>query len=77
MGDVLSGLIGSFWGQFSNPQQATAMAASLHIAAAGTASGSKGFMGLLPNDVIDAVPSVLLKAENGALFRAGIRPVEV
>jgi len=77
MGDVLAGLIGSLWGQFKNAQQATAMGASLHLEAARVASDSKGFMGLLPNDVIDILPAILSRAENDALITAGIRQAEV
>lgn len=77
MGDVLSGIIGGLWGQFANAQSAAEMGASLHLAAAGAASQSKGFMGLLPNDVIDALPAILSQAENDALVTAGIRRVEV
>lgn len=77
MGDVLAGVIGSLWGQFGGAQLATLMAAALHLAAAGAAADAKGFMGLLPNDVIDALPSVLAQAEHSALVKAGIRQVEV
>ncbi|TGN40064.1 NAD(P)H-hydrate dehydratase [Marinobacter confluentis] len=73
MGDVLSGLIGSLWGQLKNARQATVMAASLHLEAARVASRSRGFMGLLPTDVIDCLPTVLSQAENAALVTAGIR----
>lgn len=77
MGDVLSGMIGGLWGQFANAQFATGMGASLHLAAAGIASQSKGFMGLLPNDVIDSLPRILSQAENDSLVTAGIRRTEV
>jgi NAD(P)H-hydrate epimerase len=77
MGDVLSGIIGSLWGQFARAQFATETGATLHLAAAGFASQSKGFMGLLPNDVIDCLPMILSQAENDSLVAAGIRRVEV
>lgn len=77
MGDVLSGMIGGFWGQFTSAQFAADAGASLHLAAAGVASQSKGFMGLLPDDVIDVLPALLSQAENDALVTAGIRQAEV
>lgn len=63
MGDVLSGIIGALYGQFGNPLHATTTGACLHLAAANLASRNKGFMGLLPGDVIDAVPGVLAEIE--------------
>jgi NAD(P)H-hydrate epimerase len=77
MGDVLAGIIGSLLGQFGDASLATSMAASLHLEAAGVASLSKGFMGLVPTDVIDALPGVLCKAERGEVVNAGDRQVEV
>jgi NAD(P)H-hydrate epimerase len=77
MGDVLAGIIGSLLGQLGDASLATSMAASLHLEAAGVASLSKGFMGLVPTDVIDALPGVLCKAERGEVVNAGERQVEV
>lgn len=77
MGDVLAGLIGSFWGQIGNAQQATVLGATLHLEAARLASCARGFMGLLPHDVIDRLPVALSQAENDALITAGIRQAEV
>ncbi len=77
MGDVLAGIIGSFYGQFDDAWLATIMGASLHLATAGVASESKGFMGLLPPDVIDFLPSTLSQAENGAPGAVGMRRAEV
>lgn len=76
MGDVLAGLIGSLWGQFKNAQQATVTGAALHLEAAKVASNTKGFMGLLPTDVIDALPTILSQTESDALTMAGIRQAE-
>jgi NAD(P)H-hydrate epimerase len=76
MGDVLSGMIGSLWGQFASARFATELGASLHLAAAAVASQSNGFMGLLPNDVIDVLPALLSQAENDALVTAGVRRAE-
>lgn len=69
MGDVLSGIIGALYGQLGNPSLATTMGACLHLAAANLASERRGFMGLLPGDVIEALPQVLAEAErnNGGL----------
>jgi len=77
MGDVLAGIIGSLLGQFDNAALATAMGAVLHLEAAGVAAVSKGFMGLLPTDVIDSLPAILAAAEHGDRVDAGIRQAEV
>lgn len=77
MGDVLAGMIGSIWGQVNNAQQATVAGASLHLEAARAASGSRGYMGLLPADVIEILPTILSQTENDALVTAGIRQAEV
>ncbi len=63
-GDVLSGIIGSLYGQFEDAAMATEMGVALHLAAANEASLTRGFMGLLPGDVIDAVPCLLKAAEH-------------
>lgn len=63
MGDVLAGIIGSLLGQFGDLPLATAMGAALHLESARTASVTRGYMGLLPQDVIEALPSVLAMAE--------------
>lgn len=63
MGDVLSGIIGSLMVQGIAPSVATVMAACLHTEAADRAARDKGFMGLLPMDLIDCIPRVLGEAE--------------
>ncbi|MGM0766908.1 MAG: NAD(P)H-hydrate dehydratase [Pseudomonadota bacterium] len=63
MGDVLSGIIGALYGQFDRPALAARMGAALHLAAADRAATRKGYMGLLPMDVIDALPELLAEAE--------------
>lgn len=63
MGDVLSGMIGALVGQLDGVLPATILAAAAHVQAADRASQSKGFMGLLPVDVIEALPEVFLSAE--------------
>ena len=73
MGDVLSGMIGSLWGQIDNAQQATEIAAALHLEAGKVAARSCGFMGLLPPDITDTLPAVLSEAESPALVMAGVR----
>ncbi|MBW0146943.1 NAD(P)H-hydrate dehydratase [Marinobacter arenosus] len=65
MGDVLSGMIGALYGQLGNARRAAGLAASVHLAAANLASESKGFIGLIPSDVIDALPSVFRESEAG------------
>lgn len=72
MGDVLSGIAGSFYGQFGDARFATVLAASMHLAAANRASEAKGYMALLPNDVIDAMPALLAQAERDSLAVADI-----
>lgn len=66
MGDVLSGILGSLYGQLGNAHLSASLAASLHLAAADRASVSRGYMGLLPMDVIDALSKVLMESERGA-----------
>ena len=63
MGDVLSGIIGGLAGQVDGLLTATLTGAALHLAAADRASLGKGYMGLLPMDVIEALPSVLAEQE--------------
>lgn len=63
MGDVLSGIIGALYGQLGDARRAAGLGASVHMAAAQRASESKGFIGLIPNDVIDALPLVFRESE--------------
>ncbi|WP_165855471.1 NAD(P)H-hydrate dehydratase [Marinobacter sp. JSM 1782161] len=72
MGDVLSGIIGALVAQGLPAAQATVLGASLHAEAADRAALEKGFMGLLPMDLIDRLPSVLGEAE-GVLIPLGYR----
>lgn len=65
MGDVLSGIIGAVYGQLGDPAKSAILGASVHLAAADRASETRGFMGLIPNDVIDALPGVYMAAEQG------------
>ncbi|MBW7470591.1 NAD(P)H-hydrate dehydratase [Marinobacter sp. F4218] len=67
MGDVLSGMIGALYGQLGDARRAAGLAASVHLAAANVATQSKGFMGLIPSDVIDALPTVFSQAEVGIM----------
>ncbi len=63
MGDVLSGILGGLLAQRLDLSFAARLAAALHLAAADRASMSKGYMGLLPTDVIDTLPTILGEAE--------------
>lgn len=64
MGDVLSGIAGALYAQMAeSPACAAVLAAAIHLEAACRASESKGYMGLIPTDVIDALPRVLREAE--------------
>lgn len=67
MGDVLSGIIGALYGQLGDPRRAAGLGAAVHLAAANLASEDKGFMGLLPADVIDALPRIFRQAEPGSM----------
>jgi len=63
MGDVLSGIAGALYAQLGDPERAATLAATVHLEAACRASESKGFMGLIPGDVIDALPGVFRESE--------------
>lgn len=63
MGDVLSGVIGALYAQLDDPARAAGLGASVHLAAADHASETRGFIGLVPNDVIDALPLVFRESE--------------
>lgn len=78
MGDVLSGMIGSLLAQLESPLQAATLAAALHVASADRASQTKGYMGLIPNDVIDTLPLMLAEAERLAArrWRSGLQGID-
>ncbi|WP_188093558.1 NAD(P)H-hydrate dehydratase [Marinobacter salinexigens] len=63
MGDVLAGVIGALYAQLGDPAQAAILGASVHLAAADRASQERGYIGLLPTDVIDALPMVFKESE--------------
>ncbi|WP_152207709.1 NAD(P)H-hydrate dehydratase [Marinobacter changyiensis] len=69
MGDVLSGVLGGLLVQGLGLPDSTRLAAALHLAAANRAAMSKGYMGLLPTDIIDTLPTILGEAE-GSVVRA-------
>ncbi|MBQ0832224.1 NAD(P)H-hydrate dehydratase [Marinobacter sp.] len=72
MGDVLSGIIGALYAQMiESPVKAAAMGAVVHLEAANRASVDKGYMGLIPTDVIDALPQVFREAEPASNCRKG------
>ena len=58
-GDVLSGVIVSLLGQGLLPYDAAWCGAYLHGAAADLAAGQLGQYGLLPSDVVEALPRLL------------------
>ena len=68
MGDVLSGIMGALYGQLGDPVKAAVLGAAAHLAAADRATETRGFMGLIPNDVIDALPWVYRESEPGAEY---------
>ncbi|AOY87036.1 bifunctional ADP-dependent (S)-NAD(P)H-hydrate dehydratase/NAD(P)H-hydrate epimerase [Marinobacter salinus] len=63
MGDVLSGIIGALYAQLGDSGRAAGLGASVHLAAANLASETRGFVGLIPNDVIDALPLLFCESE--------------
>lgn len=66
MGDVLSGIIGALYAQMiESPAHAATLGAVVHLEAATRASTKQGYMGLIPTDVIDALPQVFREAELG------------
>ncbi|WP_298448383.1 NAD(P)H-hydrate dehydratase [uncultured Marinobacter sp.] len=66
MGDVLSGIIGAVYAQMiESPAHAAAIGAVVHLEAATRASAKLGYVGLVPTDVIDALPQVFREAEPG------------
>jgi len=73
MGDVLSGILGSLYAQLGDARLAASAGAALHLAAADRASESRGYMALLPMDVIDALSQVLAESECRPQNRAGLR----
>jgi NAD(P)H-hydrate epimerase len=56
MGDVLTGIIGSFVTQGYTPEAATHMGVYIHGAAADTLSQEYGPVGFIASDIIDALP---------------------
>jgi NAD(P)H-hydrate epimerase len=66
MGDVLSGVIGAVLGQIGDARKAAVVGATAHLAAADRAAEANGFMGLLPTDVIDALPQIFRQSEMSA-----------
>jgi len=58
-GDVLSGILVSLIGQHVPPLEAAAMAAWIHGAAGDLAAEALGEYGMLPSDLIEAIPYIL------------------
>jgi NAD(P)H-hydrate epimerase len=65
MGDVLTGLIGSFLAQGFDPLAAACLGTYLHGLSADLASMERGERGMVASDVIETVPQVLRTWENG------------
>ncbi|MDX1818505.1 MAG: NAD(P)H-hydrate dehydratase [Marinobacter sp.] len=63
MGDVLAGVIGALAGQLDDMSRAATLGACAHLEAANLASRDKGYMGMIPADVIDALPAVFRPIE--------------
>lgn len=64
MGDVLSGVSGALYAQMiESPGLAAVIGTVVHFESACRASEEKGYMGLIPTDVIDGLPQVLREAE--------------
>lgn len=67
MGAALTGLIAAFLAQGHDPLEASCMSVYLHGLAGNRAANLRGERGLVPMDVIDFVPSILLAWENGQI----------
>lgn len=65
MGDVLTGLIGSFLSQGHEPLEAACLGTYLHGLAADMAAMERGERGLVAGDVIETVPKILRTWESG------------
>lgn len=63
MGDVLSGVLGSLLAQGLPAADAAALGVCLHGEAADRLVATLGYRGLLPQDLIGAVPGILAEAE--------------
>ncbi len=63
MGDVLAGILGAMCGQLDDLVRATVLGACAHLAAADQATQTRGYMGLIPTDVIDNLPLVFRQVE--------------
>ena len=61
MGDVLSGIIGSFLGQGLSPLDAAAAGVYIHSSAGDLAAKCCGFYGLIASDVIETIPQAILE----------------
>ena len=57
MGDILSGMIGSFLGQGLEPVKAAVLGVYLHGLAADLAAQKTGPIALLPRDLIESLPA--------------------
>ncbi|MBE6993354.1 MAG: NAD(P)H-hydrate dehydratase [Ruminococcaceae bacterium] len=63
-GDVLAGCVGSFLAQGCTPEDAAVLGAAIHSVAGLRAAEQVGKYGMLPRDLLDAIPQVLKEAEN-------------
>jgi len=67
MGDVLSGVVAAWYAQGQGPHDAATIGVYLHATAADTAVLTCGEHGLLPSDVIDAIPQTTSSFISGLL----------
>ncbi len=67
MGDVLTGMIPSFCGQGFSPLGSTCLSVYIHGAAADMAKDETGERGLTASSVLDFIPAVLKKIEEGGI----------
>lgn len=71
MGDVLAGICGALAGQLPDLAEVAVIGASAHLAAAERAGTVKGYMGLLPTDVIECLPEIFAEAERAGRLSPG------
>ena len=63
-GDVLTGMVGAFLARGMSPLHALQAAVYLHGLAGDLARGEKGEEGLIAGDILEAVPSAILKVQH-------------
>ena len=63
MGDALAGIIASFLAQGKSLREAAILGATVHALAGDKAKETKSEYAMIASDLIDALPSIFLKAD--------------